>query len=90
MWSSDVMAIAMAHTFPNREVYHAQDVLLLNDLRTQRETTKPDLVRELEVYSEAYGQPYRPTLQSRQYLRRISQKAILAYFPQPCGHLTPC
>jgi hypothetical protein len=75
----------MAHTFSNREVLHAQDIFFLNDLMTRRQTTKPDLVRELKVYREVPVKSYRPTLHSRQYLRRISQKTVLAYLPQPCA-----
>ena len=87
MWSSNVMEIAMAHTFSNHQP-RAQDVLLLNELRTRRKRTKPDVARELKesVVKHSWNL-YRPSLQSGQYLRRISQKTVLARFPQPCASI---
>jgi hypothetical protein len=76
----------MPHTTSYREGFRGNGTrILMNDIRTRGKRAKPDVVRELEAYTEGFMESYRPSLQPGQYLRRIVQRIFFACLPQPCS-----
>lgn len=85
MWFSTVMIrTAMARTLSYFEFFRDKDVAFGNDLMARSKRAKPNVICEPKAYRKASMKSYRSALQAEQYLLRISQRIVVAYFPQAC------